>query len=484
MTSLPALSTAVTRQDAAFELKRRRGARRSLLSFTTYTKQDYETNWHHQAVCDILDRFAQGEIKNLMVFMPPQTGKSELSSRRLPAYLLGQRPDAKIALCSYAAEHATAFNRDVQRIIDSPDYKQLFPETRLNASNVRTDAHGAYIRTQNIFEVLKYRGFFKTVGIGGPLTGTTVDIGIIDDPFKDRKEANSKIIRDSVDSWYTDVFKTRLHNASQQLLLMTRWHEDDLAGRLLKSEADKWEVVTFPAIKEDYSNPFDTREVGEVLWPNRHSLERMLEIKDKTPSTFNSLYQQNPTSPEGNMLKSEWFTTIDYNTFLAQAGPKPTINFFADTAYTEKQENDPTALMACCYHRNTLYILDSEAVRQELPDLVKHIPSYFAKHGGDGRSRLLIEPKASGLSTIQTLKRETRLSVIALPPTRDDKVTRVANVTPFLESNRCVLIAGGWTKQFLEECKSFPKGKHDDQVDNLTAAINYFTTQQSASGWV
>lgn len=215
------------------------------------------------------------------------THNSELSTRRLPAYILGRYPDKKIAICAYNQTFASKFNRDLQRIIDDPIFKNVFPDTRLN------DGDGI-VRNSEEFEIANHKGFLKAVGIGGALTGTTVDIGIIDDPIKDALEAYSTTYRDRVGDWYDTVFKTRLHNESQQLITLTRWHEDDLAGRILKAEGGQWEVIIFPAIKEDLTNDLDTREIGEVLWPEKHSAERMLDVKGKNPLIFASLYQQRP----------------------------------------------------------------------------------------------------------------------------------------------------------------------------------------------
>lgn len=195
-------------------------AKRRFADFIEYTKDDYIFNWHHKVLCAKLEGFAHRQIKKLMVFMPPQHGKSQLCTRHFPAYLLGIHPTSKICVCSYSATLAQSFNRDIQRIIDDNPYHDVFPKTLLNQSNVTTDAHGAYLRNADIFETLNYRGFVKTVGVGGSLTGTPIDVGIIDDPFKDREEAMSIRIRDKVWSWYTDVFKTRLHNDSQELLIM------------------------------------------------------------------------------------------------------------------------------------------------------------------------------------------------------------------------------------------------------------------------
>lgn len=279
-------------------------ARREYKEFIGYTKPDYQFNWHHVLLAEKLDQFARGKILKLMVFMPPQHGKSQLTTRHLPAFLLGIRPEVKICVCSYSATLAESFNRDIQRIIDDIPYHDVFPKTILNESNVTTDAHGAYLRNSEIFETVGYRGFVKTVGVGGSLTGTPIDIGIIDDPFKDREEAMSVRIRDKVYSWYTDVFKTRLHNGSQQLIIMTRWDTDDLAGRVLRTEND-WEVITLQGIKErDVHN--DPRQLGEALWPERHSLERLLNIKETSPFTFNSLYQQEPKPSSESLVFPEW----------------------------------------------------------------------------------------------------------------------------------------------------------------------------------
>ena len=207
-------------------------ARSSMLNFVTYTKPDYLVNWHHAVLCKYLQKFAQGAIKKMMVFMPPQHGKSELTSRRLPAYLLGQNPKLKIIGCSYGADLAKAFNRDVQRIIDNERYHSIFSNTTLSASNVKTSAKGSYLRNADLFEIVEHRGFYKSVGVGGSLTGTPADIGIIDDPIKDKAEAESPTYRAKVWDWYTNVFLTRMHNDSQQLITLTRWHKEDLAGRI------------------------------------------------------------------------------------------------------------------------------------------------------------------------------------------------------------------------------------------------------------
>lgn len=273
-------------------------ANKKLLDFTLFTKADYETNWHHKYVAGVLDDFAEGKIKKLILTMPPQTGKSELSSRRLPAYLLGKNANARLALCGYSDSFASKFNRDVKRIIDSEEYKSIF-ETRLpnSTSNKLNNNHE--------FELENGTGSLISVGIGGGLTGNRVDIGIIDDPYKDREQANSPVYRKKVEEWYDYVFDARLHNDSQVLILMTRWHADDLVGRILKDiekgeTNEEWTVINLPSIKEDNKNEADIREIGEALWSERHSLDKLLETKRRSPRSFDALHQGRPQEEKTN----------------------------------------------------------------------------------------------------------------------------------------------------------------------------------------
>jgi len=314
-------------------------ARRNFKDFILYTKPEYQFNWHHEAITNKLEQFACGKIKKLMLFVPPQHGKSELSTRRLPAFMLGLNPDRKIAICSYSATMASSFNRDIQRIIDDKPYSEVFPKTTLNENSAINPSKNTYLRNSETFEIIGHSGFVKTVGVGGSLTGTPVDIGIIDDPFKDREEAMSNTIREKVYNWYTDVFSTRLHNDSQQLLIMTRWHQDDLAGRILQTDND-WEVVVFQAIKERESKD-DPRLIGEALWPEKHSLERLLKIKNDTPITFNSLYQQEPKANKEILVFPEW-SEIDEM-------PNYTQHYGIDFGF-------PTGIVEVQWHNKNIYL--------------------------------------------------------------------------------------------------------------------------------
>lgn len=306
--------------------------------FVKYTKPDYEINWHHDLLMNYLQQFAEGKIKKLMVFMPPQHGKSELTSRRLPAYLLGRNPKLKIIGCSYSTDLATSFNRDVQRIIDDEKYKDIFPDTTLNSSNVRTAATGHYLRNSDLFEIVNHRGFYKSIGVGGSLTGTPADIGIIDDPVKDAVEAESITYRSRVWDWFTQVFMTRLHNDSQIIVTQTRWNLDDLSGRILSrmNQDNSWTILSLPAICEGVTNSNDIRLPGEALWESKHSLKRLMEIKVANPRAFQALYQQNPKPFEGGLVFPK------YNTISIEAfnNIKALDGYGMDFGY-----NDPTVLL-------------------------------------------------------------------------------------------------------------------------------------------
>jgi hypothetical protein len=195
-------------------------ARLHLLDFTTYTYPAYEVNWHHQLICSLLDDFATKSDQRLMVFAQPRSGKSELVSRRLPAYILGRDPDAWIIAASYGAELARSMNRDVQRIMDGDEYRRLFPATQLWGKNVRSMADGSYLRNSDMFEVVGRRGFYLGVGVGGSLTGRGAKYMILDDPVKNRKEANSPTYRQAVWEWYTSTFYTRLAPGGNILLIL------------------------------------------------------------------------------------------------------------------------------------------------------------------------------------------------------------------------------------------------------------------------
>lgn len=308
-------------------------ARKRLINFARYMQPDLVLEPFHVVYYTLLDMFAHGLIRKMIVQQPPQHGKSEGSSRKLPAFMEGLNPDLKIVIGSYAATIARDFNRDVQRIIDTPRYRELFPGTYLNGSNVVTMAN-TYLRNSDVIEMVGRKGSLRVVGRGGSLTSKTVDVSILDDVYKDYAEGNSPIVRAAAWKWYTTVVRTRLHNNSQELIVFTRWHDDDLIGRIEKSGetiidvtcwADlqnippgAWVRINFEAIKTGAPTEIDPREPGAALWESRHSKLKLEGQKALDPVQFQCLYQGNPGSAEGRLYQpfKTWVEKSDFGTYI------------------------------------------------------------------------------------------------------------------------------------------------------------------------
>lgn len=454
-------------------IKLKRDAPGRFASFLGFANPKYQAEWFHILIADYCQKLFEGKIKNLMVFVPPQHGKSEIISRNFPAWALGRDPDLKIVGSSYSSDLANGFSLNIQRTIESEEYQSIFPDTQLNGMNGRYSR--GYKRNEDYFDILGHRGFYKAVGVGKGLTGTPVDIAIIDDPVKDAVEAYSPVYRERVWSWYNTVLSTRLHNNSRQLFIMTRWHEDDLAGRILKAEPEDWTVLVIPAICEtENDNGLSTRHIGEALWPQRHSLAKLMKQKNRSPREFSALYQQRPTIDGGNIVKRDWFQRITLADFTAMRFREP-IRFYLDTAYNKKKagtDNDPSGILAACRIKNNIYILHAQSVWKEMPDLLRFLPEYIIAHGGDSESVLNIEPKANGVSVVQMLKDTTTLNVKETPMPVDDKEVRFRVVSPRVECGRVFIVEGAWVEDFLDQVCSFPAAAHDEFVDILGYAIN------------
>jgi len=289
--------------------------KRHLIDMTKLTMPKFTTGWFQEKYYDFLDRFAKGEIKKGMVFVPPQHGKSEGSTRRLPPYFIGTNPDLKIAIACYNATKARKFNREIQRVMADPTYQEIFPNIRLS------NGSDGYTKTFDEFEIVGKEGSIKTVGVGGSLTGEPVDILIMDDLYKDWMSAQSDTIRQSTQDWYDAVADTRLHNNSQQLIVFTRWHEYDLAGYLLDKEPEQWEVILYPALKVGEPTEQDPRQHGEALFPEKHSREKLENTRARNAHNFESLYQGNPKPKAGLLFPSDDLEFADMDSLLGLKDP-------------------------------------------------------------------------------------------------------------------------------------------------------------------
>lgn len=467
--------------DLAFELELERAeaierARRGLLAFTASTKPDYEISWHHRLTCKYLNRFVSGEIKRLMIFEPPRHGKSELTSRRLPAFIFGRNPRASVIGTSYSADLASRMNRDVQRIIDSDAYREIFPLTRLSGENVRSVSQGSWLRNSDIFEIVGYGGTYRSAGVGGGITGMGGDFLLIDDPIKNQEEADSKVYRDKLYEWYTTTLYTRLEKEGGILVTLTRWHEDDLAGRLLElakrdKTADQWTVLELPAIRDDKKNPEDPRKIGEALWPSKYSIERLSAMRSSIGSYFwNALYQQRPTSPKGSIIQKAWMTKRYAN--LPDRIDEMVLSL--DCSFKDTDGTDFVAMQVWARRGADRFLVDRVKLRldivgtiRELLKLSARYPKAFVK---------LVEDKANGPAVIALLKGKLP-GLIAVEP-MGSKEARARAVAPEWEAGNVYLPESApWLEEFITEVSGFPKTANDDEVDAMTQALIRFQSE-------
>jgi predicted phage terminase large subunit-like protein len=441
-------------------------ARRKLIGFTSYTLPSYEVNWHHRVLANHLDRVLSGEIRRLMVFMPPQNGKSELVSRRFPAYALGRNPDLRIIAASYSAGLAGDMSRDVQKIMETESYAALFPDTRL-PSNSDTEQ-----RTTLNFEVVGRQGYYRAAGVGGPITGKTANIGLIDDPVKNRDEAESEAFRKSVWGWYTSTFYTRLFGDSGAVILcMTRWHEDDLAGRLLRMMreepgADQWTVLNFPALAEAERHPDDPRDVGDPLWPSKYPLEELQRRQIVSGEyDWSALYQQRPAPPGGAMFKRDWLPIVD----AAPANARRCRGW--DKAGTNAA-GDWTAGVKLAESGGIYYVED--AIRARLSSGARNALMHQTAQM-DGPScyiRIEQEPGSGGKESAEISVRQLAGYVVRVKPSTTDKVSRARPLASQAEAGNVRIVRAQWNRAFLDELCAFPFGENDDQVDGASSAFN------------
>lgn len=441
-------------------------ARDSILAFTKYTKRDYEFNWHHRFLCNKLDQFANGKIKRLMVFMPPRHGKSELVSRRLPAFLLGKNPDSQLICTSYSADLASRMNRDVQRIIDSEEYQELFPDTRLNQSNVRTIA-GQWMRNSDLFEIVGHRGAYRSSGVGGGITGMGAHYIVIDDPIKNQDEADSITWREKLWDWYTSTLSTRLEKNGSILITLTRWHDDDLAARLLNlakknPEADQWDIISFPAICENNLNTDDPREIGQPLWPNKYDNKALSSMRASMGSrVWSALYQQRPSPEDGIIFQRPWFKY--YNEIPTD------MEFTALSVDLPFDEGGSFAVFQVWGRKKgDRYLLDQTRGQVGFNEQRAMFKAMCAKW--PHLNAKWVEKKANGAALISTLQREIP-GIIPINP-MGSKEQRAEAVAPQFESGNVFLPENApWINDYVEELLIFNNGTFNDQVDATSQAL-------------
>jgi predicted phage terminase large subunit-like protein len=410
--------------------------------------------------------------------MPPRHGKSELVSLRFPCWYLGRHPKANIVQSGYGISIALTHSRRARDIFVQPEMTRLFPAVRFRPE--RAGQESVIPEKQAAHEWgTKQGGSYYAVGVGGGLTGRGFEIGIIDDPIKDAEEAASQTIRDKVWEWYVTVFRTRANPGAAIILVMTRWHKDDLAGRLLEQSrcdptADQWEVLHLKALTEQPDGSV------KALWPERYPVEELEKIRSsqcnpRTPGAgaraFAALYQGDPVAAEGNIIKREWWQ------YYRERPAFSRIIHSLDTAFKVKKENDYSVCTVWGEAQNGYYLLDVWRARVEFPELKRASIGLYER---DHPCAFLVEDKASGQSLIQELKRDTRLPVLPIKVDAD-KVARANAVAPLIEAGKVFLPESApWIYDFIEELSAFPAGEHDDQVDSTTQALNWMRGQVAA----
>jgi predicted phage terminase large subunit-like protein len=465
-----------------------------LLSFTRHTMEGFQPAEHHKLLCSNLSSMLLGEIKRLMVFMPPRHGKSELVSRRLPALFLGRYPDRFVILTSYAASLAKRMSRDVQRIIDSPAYRELFPETTLAGPGRRSGAR----RTDEFFEIVGHTGGLRAAGVGGGITGMGFHLGIIDDPFKNYQESHSSVIRNRVGDWYASTFWTRRTPDACILLTMTRWHHDDIAARLLElartePSAEQWTVLCMPGLAAPGTvlHPADKRQVGDPLWPERFDAKFMRAARASLgPYIFAGMYQQAPMPEGGHCFKEAWFRNRfrDADTHWAVGGQRYhksdcPVFITCDPAASEKQSADHTAIAAWAVTpANDLLLLEMARGRLGIDGIVPELRRVVTRWSPGW---IAVESNGFQVAIVSAARQ-----VPGMPPIRQlshagkGKLVRATPAIILAEAGKLWLPESApWAQAYITEMLRFTGrcDAEDDQVD-ATAYAAWQVTDWAPQG--
>ena len=438
-------------------LNARESCRDSFMEYIRHIWPSFIEGEHHRLIADKLTRVAKGELKRLIVNMPPRHTKSEFASIYFPSWMMGLKPDLKIMQTTHTADLSINFGRKVRNLMDTDEYKGIFPEASLaadskSAGKWQTGGGGEYF----------------AAGVGGAIAGRGADLLIIDDPHSEQ-DAMSLPLLDSCYEWYTSGPRQRLQPGGTIVIVMTRWSTADLTGRLLnrqtENNADQWEVVELPAIFEDS---------GNVLWPEFWKREELDAVKASIPvAKWNAQYQQNPTSEEGAIIKREWWN-------LWEKDDPPPCSYIIqsyDTAFSKKETADYSAITTWGVFTpsdgagEAIILLDAQKGRWDFPELKAVAQEQYNDFEPD---MVLIEAQASGTPLTHEL-RAMGIPVVNYRPSRgNDKMTRVHAVSPVFEAGMVWAPDHVFADEVIEECAAFPFAPHDDYVDTTTQAILRF----------
>ena len=435
------------------QIERVEKCQRSFLSFVKSMWPEFIVGKHHRIIAEKLERIASGELRRLIINMPPRHTKSEFASFLFPAWMIGKNPNMKIIQATHTTELAVNFGRKTKNLIEREDYQEIF-NTRLAADS---KASGRWDTDRG--------GMYYAVGGGSNLAGRGGDLIIIDDPHSEQTAMSNNGFDDAWD-WYTGGPRQRLQPGGAIILVMTRWSEKDMTGQLIRAQAkdataDQWEIVELPAIMPS----------GKACWPEYWPLEDLETVKASIPpSKWNAQYQQHPTGEESSILKREWWkrwekTSIPSLEYVIQS---------YDTAFSKRETADYSAITTWGVFRPNeagqagLILLDSKKGRWDFPEL-KQIALDSYKFWEP--ETVIIEAKASGMPLTHEL-RNMGIPVVNFTPSRGtDKLSRVHSVSPLFESGMIWAPDKKWADELIEECAAFPNGEYDDLVDSTTQAL-------------
>ncbi len=447
--------------------------------------------WQHARHLDLLDTklvaLAEGRIKRLIVTMPPRHGKSQLGSRYFPAWYLGRYPDNRVILCSYEAGFAAKWGGEARDILNEHG-QDLFGVRVSNETSARDD-----------WRIEGREGGMITAGAGGPITGRGANLFVIDDPVKNARDANSQTVRQGIWDWWQSTALTRLEPDASVLVVQTRWHKQDLTGRLLgedpedadddEPDDERWEVLNLPAIAEGQGDALG-RLTGEALWPERWPAARLEKRKRRLGGyVWGALYQQRPTDPEGNYFKRSWFNVVP-----PERAPRIVRAVrcwdLAATLEGENGNSDPDYLAGVKIGQGEdqrYYVLHVFAQRVSADGVEKTIQQFGHSDGRDVAIRIEQEGAASGKIVKSHFERmmdgwDCRFTGIP----RGTKFVRSGPFNAACERGDVVLVAGAWNEPYLEELQSFPNGSHDDRVDASVGAYEALQTlvEPDSGGYV
>jgi len=440
------------------ECEIREGCHEDFLVFVRKVWPAFIEGKHHRVMADAFNRIAEGELKRLIINMPPRHTKSEFASYLFPAWYLGKYPDRKVIQTAHTAELAVGFGRKVRNLVGSQEYGEIFANVSLS---VDSKAAGRWNTNQ--------QGDYFAIGVGGAVTGKGADILIVDDPHSEQEAAmNDPSVYDKTYEWYTSGPRQRLQPGGAICLVMTRWSKKDLTGRILKASierggSDEWEVIELPAILPS----------GKPIWPGFWPIEQLESLKAELPiGKWTAQYQQDPTSEEGAIIKREWWKEW-------KEKKPPDCDFVIqswDTAFLAKETADYSACTTWGVFYNedkqaNIILLDALQERLEFPDLKVRAYEMYKEYEPDA---FIVEAKAAGSPLIFELRR-IGIPVAEYTPSRGrDKIARVNAVSDLFHSGHVWAPKTRWAEEVIEEFAAFPTGDHDDLVDSSTQALLRF----------